>query len=59
MSESRFRRTPGGVRSLGLDLVWCPKYRRRILGGRVAARCGELLEQRTPPSGAGRLWPKR
>jgi putative transposase len=29
----------------GLHLVWCPKYRRRILGGRVAARCGELLEQ--------------
>jgi putative transposase len=25
--------------------VWCPKYRRRILGGRVAARCGELVEQ--------------
>jgi len=45
MSESRFRRTPGGVCSLGLHLVWCPKYRRRILGGRVAARCGELLEQ--------------
>jgi len=22
-----------------------PEYRRRILGGRVAARCGELLEQ--------------
>jgi putative transposase len=30
---------------LGLHLVWWPKYRRRILGGRVAARCGELLEQ--------------
>ena len=45
MSERRFRRTPGGVCSLGLHLVWCPKYRRRILGGRVAARCGELLEQ--------------
>jgi putative transposase len=26
-------------------LVWCPKYRRPILGGRVAARCGELVEQ--------------
>jgi putative transposase len=26
-------------------LVWCPKCRRRILGGRVAARCGRLLEQ--------------
>jgi putative transposase len=45
MSERRFRRTPGGVCSLGLHLVWCPKYRRRILGGRVAARCGRLLEQ--------------
>ena len=45
MSERRLRRTPGGVCSLGLHLVWCPKYRRRVLGGRVAAGCGELLEQ--------------
>jgi putative transposase len=45
MSERRFRRTSGGVCSLGLHLVWCPKYRRRVLGGRVARRLGELLEQ--------------
>jgi REP-associated tyrosine transposase len=45
MSQGRFRRIPGGVWSLGLHLVWCLKYRRRILGGRVAARCGELLDQ--------------
>jgi putative transposase len=45
MSERRFRRTPGSVSSLGLHLVWCPKYRRRILGGRVARRLGALLEQ--------------
>ena len=45
MSERRFRRTPGGVCSLGLQLVWCPKYRRRVVGGRVAVRWGELLEQ--------------
>lgn len=45
MSGQRFRRTPGGVCSLGLHLVWCPKYRRRVLGGRVAVRCTELLEQ--------------
>ncbi|WP_369830866.1 transposase [Mycobacterium sp. 1245852.3] len=31
--------------SLGLHLVWCPKYRRRIFGGHVAARCDELLGQ--------------
>ena len=45
MSQGRFRRTPGGVSWLGLHLVWCAKYRCRILGGRVAAGCGELLEQ--------------
>lgn len=45
MSQGRFRRTSGGVCSLGLYLVWCPKYRRRVLGGRVAARCSELLNQ--------------
>jgi putative transposase len=33
------------VSSLGLHLVWCPKYRRRPLGGRVAIRVAELLEQ--------------
>jgi REP-associated tyrosine transposase len=45
MSQGRFRRTPAGVWSLGLHLVWWPKYRCRVLGGRVAARCGELSEQ--------------
>ncbi len=45
MSERRLRRSPGGLCSLGLHWVWCPKYRRRVLGGRVAARCGELVEQ--------------
>jgi putative transposase len=45
MSERGFGRTRGGVCWLGLHLVWCPKYRRRILGGRVAAHCSELREQ--------------
>jgi putative transposase len=45
MSERWFRRTSGGgVCLLGLHLVWCPKYRRRILGGAVATRCAELVE---------------
>jgi putative transposase len=43
MSNARFRRTAGGVCSPGLHVVWCPKYRRRVLGGRVARRLGELL----------------
>jgi putative transposase len=45
MPERRFRHTPGGVCSLGLHLVWCPKYRRRVLGGRVARRLDELLRK--------------
>jgi putative transposase len=45
MSERGFCRTPEGVCSLGLHVVWCPRYRRRILGGCVAARCGQLLGQ--------------
>jgi putative transposase len=45
MPERRFRGTPGGVSSPGLHVVWCPKHRRRILGGRVARQLGELLEQ--------------
>jgi hypothetical protein len=45
MSSRRFGRTPGGVCSLGLHLVWCPKYRRRVLGGWVARRLDELIEQ--------------
>jgi putative transposase len=45
MSERRFRRTPEGVWPLGLHLLWCPKYRRPIPGGRVTARGGDLLEQ--------------
>jgi putative transposase len=43
MSERRLRRAPGGVSWLGLPVVWCPKYRRRVLGGRVAARFEEVM----------------
>ena len=45
MSTARFGRSSGGVTSLGLHVVWCPKYRRRILGGRVAVRLNGLLEE--------------
>ena len=45
VSKRRFGRARGGVCALGLHPVWCPKCRRRVLGGRVAARCGELLGQ--------------
>lgn len=43
MSKGRFQRTSGGVNCLGLHFVWCPKYRRWVLGGRVASRLNQLL----------------
>ncbi|HEX9176882.1 transposase [Mycobacterium sp.] len=45
MSGRRFRRTAGGMSSPRLYVVWCAKYRRRVLGGCVARGCGELLQQ--------------
>jgi hypothetical protein len=29
-----------------VHVVWCPKFRRWVLGGRVAARLRELIEQK-------------
>jgi putative transposase len=42
-SLSEYGRTAGAVHSLGYHLVWCPKYRRPVLVGRVAERLGELI----------------
>ena len=30
---------------MGLHVVWCPKYRRRVLGGRIARRLNVLLDE--------------
>jgi putative transposase len=32
-------------------VVWCSKYRGRVLGGRVAARLRELIEQKATEKG--------
>jgi putative transposase len=31
------------MHEFGYLVVWCPKYRRPVLAGRVAARCKELI----------------
>ncbi|MCT9009170.1 IS200/IS605 family transposase [Streptomyces rhizosphaerihabitans] len=47
----KVRRYSGGVYDLGLHVVWCPKYRRRVLGGRVAVRLRELIEAKAVERG--------
>ena len=47
----KVRRFSGGVYDLGLHIVWCPKYRRPVLCGRVAARLDELIRQKADERG--------
>jgi len=41
----------GGVYDLGLHVVWCPKYRRRVLGGQVGVRLRELIDVKATEHG--------
>jgi putative transposase len=41
---SRYRKNAGAVFSLKYHLVWCPKYRRSVLVGKVAKRLESLLK---------------
>lgn len=47
----KVRRFSGGVYDLGLHLVRCSKYRRPVLGGRVAARLEELIRAKAGERG--------
>jgi putative transposase len=48
---SEYGRTAGAVHSIGWHLVWCPKYRRPVLEGRVAARLRSLIETKCAERG--------
>ena len=42
-SLSQYQRSAGVVHSIGWHIVWCPKYRKRVLMGPVAERLRDLL----------------
>ena len=46
MSDKRYRRNPGSVYSLKYHLVWCPKYRRKVLVDDIAEELHSLLYQK-------------
>jgi putative transposase len=46
MADPRYRRNAGTVYSLKYHLVWCPKYRRKVLVGEVAEELRRLLLQK-------------
>ncbi|WP_460773944.1 IS200/IS605 family transposase [Nocardiopsis nanhaiensis] len=47
----KVRRFSGGVYDLGLHVVWCSKYRRPVLGPRVAQRLEELIRSKADERG--------
>jgi putative transposase len=46
MSSTRYTKHAGAVSTLHYHFVWCPKYRRKLLTGAIAARLEELLRQK-------------
>jgi putative transposase len=46
MVDNRYRVNAGSTFSLKYHLVWCPKYRKRILTGALEKRLRELLYQK-------------
>jgi putative transposase len=42
---------PGGVWDIGYHVVWCPKYRRPVLVGDIAARCDALIREKAVEHG--------
>jgi putative transposase len=46
MGSTRYKQHAGGVYTLHYHLVWCPKYRRKVLHGAIAERLKELLREK-------------
>ena len=51
MSDTRYRRNAGSVFSLKYHLVWCRKYRRKVLMGEIADDLCSLLYQKAQELG--------
>lgn len=43
MTESRWRTSNTSVYNIGYHLIWCPKYRKKVLVGDIEKRFKELL----------------
>lgn len=47
MANERWTTSNKAVYNIGYHLIWCPKYRRKVLVGKVADRLKELLTEKT------------
>jgi putative transposase len=51
MNGKRWKRSATTVYNIDYHLIWCPKYRRKVLVGEVAERLKELLLQKAEEIG--------
>lgn len=51
MGSTRYKQHAGGVSTLHYHFVWCPKYRRKVLQGAIAARLKALLHEKAEALG--------
>jgi putative transposase len=52
MGNERWTTSNKAVFNIGYHLIWCPKYRRKVLVGEVAERLKELLAEKSADIGA-------
>ncbi len=45
IEKKRFEKSRHATYNIGYHLIWCPKYRRRVLVGRVEERLKEVLKE--------------
>ena len=46
MANERWTTSNKAVDNIGYHLIWCPKYRHKVLVGKVADRLKELLTEK-------------
>ena len=51
MTNDRWTLSPTTVYKIGYHLIWCPKYRRKVLVGDVEARLRELIMEKAEEIG--------
>lgn len=49
--DTRYKKNAGCVYNIKYHLVWCPKYRRQVLTGRIQNRLKELLNAKATELG--------
>jgi len=51
MATQRWTKSNTSIHNVAYHLIWCPKYRRKVLDGKVEKRLRQLLKQKAKENG--------